>query len=264
MAAAILYDDVIAGAVFIGDLGTAATGTMPLSNLADPQPRVRTRWAGGVASIYIDLGAEKVVACLALISTNLEASADVQWRFGNDAGFSFNEYDTGAVFAVTSAAANGNVILVNPTSASGRYMLIDIASIGSGVLDIGRIVAGPLWRLRYAPAYGMEEGRQMLDRRDRNELTGAEFPVKAVMNPRTTRFNLPLITTAEATAEHRAILDTLGATGDALWVPNDALSQSELNRRCIWGGVAQPGSAAVAARSNFIAHSRGFTMTERG
>ena len=42
-------------------------------------------------------------------------------------------------------------------------------------------------------AYGVTEGRLMLDRRVRNLLTGAEFQVPALAKPRITRFTLPFV-----------------------------------------------------------------------
>lgn len=263
MSAAFLYDDLIAGAAFIGDLGTAALPALPLANLTDPQPRIRTRWSPASASIWVDLGASQTVSALALIGTNLTATSTVRWQIGDDAGFGTSDYDTGTLYALTNAAAGGNVVLVHATTASGRYMQIDIADAVLGFIDVGRLVAGPLWRTTYAWSYGAGEGRLMLDRRDRNAFTGAEFPVPAVVNPRMMTFSLGAITAAEAIGEFRSMRDTLGAAGDALWIPDDGLSLAELNQRCIWGAVAQPGESAVLTRANFRLHSRSFTMTER-
>jgi hypothetical protein len=62
-------------------------------------------------------------------------------------------------------------------------------------MDIGLLVAGQLWRLQRGTAYGIREGRVMLDRRDRNPYTGAEFPVPAIVNPRMAAFTLPALST---------------------------------------------------------------------
>jgi hypothetical protein len=59
----------------------------------------------------------------------------------------------------------------------------------------------------------------IFERRDRNALTGAEFPVPALANPKVTRFSLPLLTSAEIQGEHRSMLRAMGAAGDALWSP---------------------------------------------
>jgi hypothetical protein len=47
-------------------------------------------------------------------------------------------------------------------------------------------------------AYGICEGRMMLDGRDRKPYTGAEFPVPPIVNPRIAAFTLPAPSTAEA------------------------------------------------------------------
>ena len=112
-------------------------------------------------------------------------------------------------------------------------------------------------------AYGVTEGRLMLDRRVRNLLTGAEFQVPALAKPRITRFTLPLLTNSEIRAQHRAIVAAPGAAGDALWIPDTGLALSELNVRCLWGAVAASGDEAVAARAHLATNSRGFRIVER-
>jgi hypothetical protein len=114
----------------------------------------------------------------------------------------------------------------------------------------GRLVAGPLWRVAHGPAYGLQEGRAVLDRRDRNALTGAEFPVPALANPRVVRLTLPLLSTAEVRGEHRRMLRVLGAAAEALWVPDVSLVQAELNARAVWGAVAVPGEGAATTRDS--------------
>ena len=103
----------------------------------------------------------------------------------------------------------------------------------------------------------------MLDRRDRNPLTGAEFPVPALANPRITRFTLPLMTNAEIRTQHRTMVAAIGAAGDALWIPDTGLTLSELNVRCLWGAVAASGDEAVAVRDHPATNSRGFRIVER-
>lgn len=265
MAAAFLHDNLIPAAVFIGNLGTAQVAALPLSNLSDPQPRVRSRWQPATAGIYVDFGSTVTISCVALIGTTLGTlggSPLMSIQFGHDAGFGTSTWATGAFDPQTSAAAGGNVIVVNATSASGRYMILTLSDADASYLDVGRLVVGPLWRLEYGFSYGVTEGRLMLDRRDRNSFTGAEFPVPAVTNPRMTTFTLPLISDAEAIGEYRTMRDTLGAAGDALWIPDATLALAELNQRCIWGGVAEPG-ASLLSRATFLSHSRNFTIVER-
>ena len=59
-------------------------------------------------------------------------------------------------------------------------------------MDIGLLVAGQLRRLQRGTAYDIRESRFMLDRRDRNPYTGAEFPVPAIVNPRMAAFTVTI------------------------------------------------------------------------
>jgi len=138
-----------------------------------------------------------------------------------------------------------------------------IAALGAALIDIGRLVAGPLWRVSRAVAYGVQEGREVLDRRDRNSLTGAEFPVPALVNPRVARFTLPLLSAAEVRTQHRALMAALGGLGEALWIPETSLSVAELNARSIWGAVAAPGEEALTVRDSPAGTSRSFRIVER-
>lgn len=266
MPAAFLHTDLVAAATSISEVGTAALAALPLANLRDPQPRIRTRWQPASASVVVDLGVLTSLSCVALIGTSFGAaggSPTVRVRLATDSGFGIITWDTTAGDPATTAAANGNIVVLRSTAAAGRYLRVDLTDPAASLLDVGRLVAGPLWRLSHGPSFGMAEGRMMLDRRDRNSFTGAEFPVPAVRNPRQATFTLPLISAADAIGEYRTMRDTLGAVGDVLWIPDDSLSRAELNQRCIWGAVAQPGESALLPRTHFAVHSRSFTITER-
>ncbi|MCX7275536.1 MAG: hypothetical protein NTV19_20875 [Burkholderiales bacterium] len=82
MAGAFLWDDRVAKAASL----TAVTGTpvasMPLSNLLDPQPRLRARLLGSAAGVLVDFGADTAIDAAALISTTLPSDATVRWRVG--------------------------------------------------------------------------------------------------------------------------------------------------------------------------------------
>ena len=263
MASAFMHADLVAAVGADSGTSTTATASMPLSNLTDPQPRLRTRLPTSSATIQVDFGTSVTLGCVALISTNLTAASTVTVTQSNNADMSSPTYAPGSATTYTSAAANGNVVLLHATAAAGRYLRLVIADASLTYIDVGRLVAGPLWSLTYAWAYGIAEGRAILDRRDRNPFTGAEFPVPAVVNPRTAQFSLPFLTGTEAIGEWRTMLATLGAVGDALWVPETSLSQTELNQRCLWGAIAQPGESALLARANFLQYQRAFTLVER-
>ena len=172
-------------------------------------------------------------------------------------------YDSGVVTAATGDDAGGNVILLRPAAVTGRYLQVDVTNPSATAIDLGRLVAGRVWRPSRAHGYGVQEGRVILDRRDRNPLTGAEFPVAAVANPRTARFTLPLLKSAEIIGDHRTMLRQLGAAGDALWIPDTALSQAEINNRSIWGAIATAGDVAAATRDSAYGFQRSFQLIER-
>ena len=97
-----------------------------------------------------------------------------------------------------------------------QYLHINLTDGAAPYTDIGLLVAGQLWRLQRGTAYGIREGRVMLDRRDRNPFTGAEFPVPAIINPRFAAFTLPALSLTEARNQHRDLLRQLGAAGEEL------------------------------------------------
>ncbi len=90
----------------------------------------------------------------------------------------------------------------------------------------------------------------MLDRRDRNPYTGAEFSVPAIVNPCTAAFTLPALSTTEARNQHRDMLRRLGAARDTLWIAELGDSMPERNRRAIWGAMNAPGEEAVISRDS--------------
>jgi hypothetical protein len=224
----------------------ATIATMPITNLQDPQPRRRTRLMGSSATITADLGAEVPVDCIALISTTLGAGALVQARLSNVANFSVTLADTGLLNAEAQDESQGNVVLVFPAPVTARYLRVDLTDGAAPYMDIGLLVAGQLWRLQRGTAYGIREGRVMLDRRDRMAA-----------------FTLPALSTAEARNQHRDMLRRLGAARDTLWVAELSDSMAERNRRAIWGAMNTPGEDAAISRDSLPLASRGFRLVER-
>lgn len=261
MPGAFLYDERVRDAVALTALTPTAAG-MPAANLRDPQPRLRARFTGAVASVLVDFGTAMPVEAVALISTNLTTNATARWRLGT-LEVPNAAHDSGTVPASTGDEANGNVVLLRSGAATARYLLVDVADTSLATIDIGILVAGPLWRLGRGMAYGVREGRMILDQRDRNPLTGAEFVVPALANPRFAGFTLPALSRAEATDAHRDLVRRLGAARDALWIPETGDSRAEMNRRAIWGAVNQPGEEAAAVRGTFPLLNRAFRIVER-
>jgi hypothetical protein len=171
--------------------------------------------------------------------------------------------DTGTIAAEAEDANQGNVILTLPAPALGRFLRIDIDNPAAAYTDIGVLAAGALWRTIRSIAYGIEEGRLMLDRRDRNPFTGAEFPVPAIANPRYARFTLPVLSDAEVKASHRELVRLLGAAGDGLIIPDIADGLAERNRRALWGALNEPGGNSGTVMVAYNINERSFLVTER-
>jgi hypothetical protein len=261
MPGAFLYDNVAKGAVLTS--AQANVPSMPLSNLQDAQPRRRARLNAASATIDVDLLAALPVDCVALLSTTLSANATIRVRLSNVSSFATVLADTGSINAEAQDEAQGNVVLVMPAPITARYLRIDLTDGAAPYMDIGLLVAGQLWRLQRGTGYGIREGRVMLDRRDRNPFTGAEFPVPAIVNPRFAAFTLPALSVAEARNQHRDLVRRLGAAGDALWIAELGDSMADRNRRAIWGAVNAPGEDAGISRDSLPLASRGFRMVER-
>lgn len=255
MPAGFLYD--IASATFTS--AEAVTPSLPITNLADPQPRRRARLTGVAVSIVADFSAARAIDCVALISTTLTPSATIRARLGTV----LNTWttDTGTVNAEAQDAAQGNVILTLASPVTARFLRLDIAD-APAFTDIGLCIAGALWRTTRSIAYGIEEGREILDRRDRNAFTGAEFPVPAIINPRFARFTLPVISDAEVRDNHRALV-RLGAARDGLVIPDLADGLAERNRRAIYGALNLPGGGAGTIMRAYSISERSFSITER-
>lgn len=252
---------------FLYDLATlsftsaeAVTPSMPIENLVDPQPRRRARLTGAAVSVVADFGAVRSVDCFGLISTTLTASATIRARLGTV----LNTWtaDTGTVNAEAQEAAQGNVILTLVAPVIARYLRLDISDTPA-FTDIGLCIAGGLWRTTRSIAYGIEEGREILDRRDRNPFTGAEFPVPAIINPRFARFTLPVISDAEVRDNHRDLVRLLGAARDGLVIPDLADGLAERNRRAIYGALNLPGGGAGTIMRAYSISERSFSITER-
>lgn len=272
MAGAFLYDNLIQQAFSVqvnATLGGLSAGT-PVAYLLDPQPRLRVRvfLAPAWIQVLVDLGGQKALDCVAAISSTATPAATVRVRLStaDASGVAGDAWDSGAaVLADTGPEAYGNILVVRAAGpATGRYLLVDIVDGDLMSLDLGYLAAGPLWRVSRAVSYGSREGRMMMDRRDRNTFTGAEFPVPSLLNPRFAVFAVQNMNGTEITTQHREMTRRLGAAGDALWIPDTGLSRFEMNRRAIWGAMAQPGDDVGAERVNFIGWSRAWRIIERG
>lgn len=268
MAGAFLHQNLVVTGVGLAAVG-AVTGTDGAA-LFDPQPRERARWSGTLATVLVDFGGVRSVDCVAVLSTTLGAfggAGTVRARLSatDPSGVAGDAWDTGIVAASTGGDAAGNVVLVRGAGpVGGRYLLVEVTDRTARYVDIGLVVAGALWRLTRAQSYGFTDGRLVLDTRERNDLTGAEFPAAALVNPRYTAFQIAVMPNAEAIGLQRSMQARLGAVTDALWIPDTGLTQAELNARSIWGAVARPGEEAGAVRAAFAGWNRAWRLIERG
>ncbi|MCA3326518.1 MAG: hypothetical protein INF72_03780 [Roseomonas sp.] len=171
--------------------------------------------------------------------------------------------DTGLLSAEAQDESQGNVVLVLPAPVTARYLRVDLTDGAAPYMDIGLFVAGQLWPLQRCTAYGIREGRVMLDRRERNPYTGAEFPVPAIVNPRMAAFILSALSNAEARNQHRDMLRRLGAARDTLWISELGDSMAERNRRVIWVAMNVSGEDAAISRYSLPLASPGFRVVER-
>ena len=226
---------------------------MPRSNLLDPQPRLRAQLLGSIASILVDFGADSAIEAAALISTTLPSNATVRWRIGAGesqleavalfdlsltdpgtvvfpSGWTFNRASAGLTFDAT-----GQLVQVAADTPHYRWDPVTFACLGM-LLEVDPLI---------------------LERRDRNPLTSAEFPVPASSgcqrSPTPASPATPCLsihTSAENGTQHRDMLRAMGAVGDALWIPETGLSHAELNARSLWGAIAAPGDEPVSTRDS--------------
>jgi hypothetical protein len=263
MPAAFLYENLVPGAALSAAGATVAT--MPLSNLQDTQPRIRARFPGTTAAIVADLLSPSPVGVVALVGTTAGQGATIRLRLSltDPSGVAGEVLDTGVQPAEARPESQGQVVLVLAADLTARFLRVDLVDGAAAQVDVGLLAAGPPWRMSRAIRYGSEEGRLLLDQRARNLFTGAEFPVRAVTAPRFARFAVEALSTTEARDRHRAMLARLGAAVDALWIPDTALTQAEMNARCLWGAAANPGELVGIARAGLRTFGRNWTMVER-
>lgn len=248
---------------------TLAAGTvedgMPLSSLTDPQPGMRTRLVGSDVTLVVDLGAASTVGVLLIGNTTLTGAETVALTgsLSDPTGA-----DAGAIALVSASATTpdlnrGQVVILLPADVSVRYLRLEITGISAGFLDVGVLAAMATLRLIHGTGFGAVEGRLALGQRDRNPVTGAEFGVPGVFNPRLMRFTLPTLRAAEYGGTLRDMLGGLSVADDVLWIPETTLAQAELNQRSIYGGLMRPGEQFGIVRDRPLVASASFALVER-
>jgi hypothetical protein len=249
---------VIPGVPLAMQVGAAAAG-LPLDFLLDEQPRVRARLVGATVAFVADFGAPTALDWVALIDTTIPAGATVLVEASNtDPTGAAAEEGSASVTAAGTVATRGNVH-VSTAGWSARYLRVTVSGLADGC-DIGLLYAGPLFSLTYG-IQSMEEGRHIQDGRDRNPITGAEFVLRALDNPRYIAGALRF-TRAEIDGAHRDLLAAAAGHGDVLLIPNDADTQANLSARALWGAINEPG-ARVGVRRVALHGLRAFIVTDR-
>lgn len=259
-ASAFLYRNLIDAAPVAVQNATAPG--MPASRLVDPQPRHRARWvAPTTAFVSFDLGQPQQLGAFALVSTNLTAASVARFRCSLVDGLGTEVYLSPNVAGLTAPEWNGAVVHVPPAPVTARYVGFRIDDPTLAWIDVGRFVAGPLWRTAKAWQYGAQLGRLDLSVREQNPTTGAEFG-RAGPRPRAMLFTLPALTAAEAEGDLEAMDRTVGAAGDVLWIPDVTRTAAALAQTAIWGSF-RPVGESLATRANFVQLGRAFRLVER-
>lgn len=152
----ILIDDHVRryGTVSAGSQNTST----PASNLRDTQLAVKWRSASGVNSTHllVDLGAQRSLDTVAVIATNLTASATWRMRLSttDNTGAAGDAHDSGVISANVDPRFNGNAIYLLNAPATGRYLRVDITDTALQFLEAGRLICGAAWRLTYNYRFG--------------------------------------------------------------------------------------------------------------
>ncbi|MBU8540803.1 hypothetical protein [Falsiroseomonas tokyonensis] len=264
MAGAFGYADAMRAAPAI----TMITGTvddgMPLSNLYDDQPGVRTRFNGSPVRFVVDFGASITAGLIILGNTTLDETGVVRFygSLTDPTGFAA-EIMNESVVTTNASFCRGQAALLLSADVSFRYLRIHIENAPGGVADVGFLAVFPTLRLNNGMAFGAFEGRLPTGTYDQNAFTGAEFPVPGLTAPRVARFTLPTLRTTEFYGTLRDMLDGLTIASNVAWVPETTLSALELNRRTLFGRLLNPGQEYGITRDRPLLGTTSFAIRER-
>lgn len=266
MAGVFGFPDWLRRGVSISLRAGTAVDTMPLEYLYDPQPGLRARIipAAGVISIVCDFGAAVSQGLVVIVNSTASGAETVRIRLSSaDATGAAGDVSNTLHSTIDADRTRGAAVCLLPADLSARYMRIDVADIGAGIFDIGSLMAMPTIRLTNGMGFGATEGRRGLGIADRNEYTGAEFRVGGIAQPRYADFSLPSLTSAEYAGNIRNMIADATAADDVAWIPDDGLTQSELNLRTIIGGIKTPGEDLGIARDRPMRGTARFRIVER-
>lgn len=266
MAGVFGFPDWLRRGVSISLRAGTAVDTMPLEYLYDPQPGLRARIvpAAGIVSIVCDFGASVAQGLVVMVNSTATGAETVRIRLSSaDSTGAAGDVSNTLHDTTNADRTRGAAVCLLPADLSARYMRIDIADISASVFDIGSILAMPTIRPGNGMGFGATEGRRSLGIADRNEYTGAEFRVAGIAQPRYADFSLPSLTSAEYAGNVRNMIADATAADDVAWIPDDTLSQGELNLRTVIGGIKTPGEDLGISRDRPLRGTARFRIVER-
>lgn len=131
---------------------SSAVGTLPASNLANANRQRVWRSTGITAEwIKVNLGSAKSIAALALVSSNLRASATITIKANSSDAWGSPPFSQ--VLTPWDASATGVLIAFLSSAQTYQWWRVDLADAGhpDGYLQVGVCALGPVLDLLVAP-----------------------------------------------------------------------------------------------------------------
>lgn len=233
--------------------------SLPASNVQNAHLSRKWQTATGVKSAYLllDLGSSLSCALLALLGTNLTASATVRLRGSvTDATATGSlAYDSGTIAA--GVVAGYGAAYKAFSAIASRYWRLDVAdSTVDDNLAVGRVFLGPSW----APAINMQLGASWRshDPSRRQQSSGGQTWADVRPQERVFKFTLDFETEAEMFANAFAMARAQGITGDVLAI--DDIDGTYLSQKAVWGLLEDAGEVV---NDKLELYRQSFTIRER-
>lgn len=202
--AAILWRDWLGQAVLTSS-GTESA--LPLANVQDDQPAKVARLTGNSVWLAADFGVARQVAGVALAGTNLTPTATLRVRLGNDG--STWSVDSGIVDPLADPELNGlGAHLLASGGGAYRHLRLDIADAALAWIDLGCVLAGPVFRPTRNFSYGWQAGEEDLSAVAEGE--GGQMYVAARPQRRRLALSFRAATEADVYDEVRAMMRHAG------------------------------------------------------
>jgi hypothetical protein len=236
--------------------GSSEAALAPFLNLKNKH--VRRRWVGtitGTEHIIVDLGASIAWDTLALLGTNLDATATTRVRGSNSdpTGAAGEIYDSGSS-AGRIDASYGALIILRPSSTASRYVRIDLSQTAT-VIKAGRLFIG--MRTLVAVNFSAGWSRSWIDSSRRTEgVSGLVFD-DVLDTYKVIDVSFDALSEAERNGFVETIDRSIGTHGDFLFIENP--DSSNLGRDSVWGFLDTQSPVVEP----FIASSRVFSKTYR-